>query len=104
MLLLCSFFRLRELFQVKNGSTTSLHFFLKKAKNLGRSDDAKWRKNRGWPNIYIFFQIDRLEPFFTDSVFRFRLRCFRFRIPDSGFHVLVLPMKYSVNLALDVQR
>ena len=27
MLLLCSFFRLKELFQVKNGSTTSLPFF-----------------------------------------------------------------------------
>ena len=33
-------------------------------------------------NIYIFFQIYRLEPSFTDSVFRFR---FRFRIPDSTF-------------------
>ena len=29
MLLLCSFFRLKELFQVKNGLTTSLLFFLK---------------------------------------------------------------------------
>ena len=27
MLLLCSFFRLKELFQVKNGLTMSLHFF-----------------------------------------------------------------------------
>ena len=27
MLLLCSFFRLKELFQVKNGLTTSLLFF-----------------------------------------------------------------------------
>ena len=27
MLLLCSFFRLKELFQVKNGLTTSLPFF-----------------------------------------------------------------------------
>ena len=27
ILLLCSFFRLKELFQVKNGSTTSLLFF-----------------------------------------------------------------------------
>ena len=32
-------------------------------------------------NIF-FFQIDRLEPSFTDSVLRFR---FRFRIPDSVF-------------------
>ena len=29
MLLLCSFFRLKELFQVKNGLTTSLLFFFK---------------------------------------------------------------------------
>ena len=38
-------------------------------------------------NIY-FFQIDRLEPSFTDSVFRFR---FRFRDSVSGFRLLVLP-------------
>ena len=51
MLLLCSFFRLKELFQVKNGVTTSLLFFFENAKNLGRSDDAKRRKKRGWPYI-----------------------------------------------------
>ena len=45
MLLLCSFFRLKELFQVKNGLTTSLLFF-ENAKNLGRSDDAKRRKKK----------------------------------------------------------
>ena len=54
MLLLCSFLRLKELFQVKNGLTTSLLFvlfcfFFLNAKNLGRSDDAKRRKKRGWP-------------------------------------------------------
>ena len=48
MLLLCSFFRLKELFQVKNGLTTSLPFFF--AKNLGWSNNAKRRKKRGWPN------------------------------------------------------
>ena len=32
MLLLCFFFRLKELFQVKNGSTTSLPFFKKMPK------------------------------------------------------------------------
>ena len=49
MLLLCSFFRLKELFQVKNGVTTSLLFFcfFENANNLGRSDDGKWRKKRG---------------------------------------------------------
>ena len=48
-LLLCSFFRLKELFQVKNGITTSLLFFFENAKNLGRSDDGKRRTKRGWP-------------------------------------------------------
>ena len=50
MLLLCSFFRLKELFQVKNGLTTSLLFFFENSKNVGRLDDAK-RKRRGdrWP-------------------------------------------------------
>ena len=47
MLLLCSFFRLKELFQVKNGVTT-FFFFFENAKNLGRSDDGKRRKKRGW--------------------------------------------------------
>ena len=50
MLLLCSFFRLKELFQVKNGLTTSFHrlflffvffFFFENATNLGRSYDTK---------------------------------------------------------------
>ena len=46
MLLLCSFFRLKELFQVKNGLTTSLLFFFEIAKNWGQSDDAKRRKKK----------------------------------------------------------
>ena len=46
MLLQCSLiFRLKELLQVKNGLTTSLLFF-ENAKNLGRSDDAKRRKEK----------------------------------------------------------
>ena len=45
MLLLCSFFRLKELFQVKNGITTSLLFF-ENAQNLGRSDDGKRREKK----------------------------------------------------------
>ena len=48
LLLLCLFFRLKELFQVKNGVTT-FFFFFENAKNLGRSDDGKRRKKRGWP-------------------------------------------------------
>ena len=38
---------------MKNGLTTSLlvFFFFENAKNLGRSDDAKRRKKRGWPNV-----------------------------------------------------
>ena len=66
-------------------------FFLKKAKNLGRSDDAKWRKNRGWPNTYIFFQIDRLEPSFTDSVsvcgVSVSVSVSVIPFPDSGFRI-----------------
>ena len=45
MLLPCSFFRLKELSQVKNGVTTSLvFFFFLNAKNLARSDDGKQKK------------------------------------------------------------
>ena len=46
MLLLNSFFRLKELFREKNGLT---YFFFENAENLGRSDDTKWRKKRRWP-------------------------------------------------------
>ena len=53
MLLLCSFFRLKELFQVKNGVTTWLLFFFFNAKNLGRSDDGKRRKRRRWPDTIL---------------------------------------------------
>ena len=49
MLFICPFFRLKELFQVKNGSTTSFLFFFENAKNLGWSDDAKRCKKKGWP-------------------------------------------------------
>ena len=55
--LLCSFFRLKELFQVKNGSTTSFHrpffSFFETAKNLGRSYDGERRKKRRWPNANL---------------------------------------------------
>ena len=52
MLLLCSFFRLKELFQVKNGVTMLLlfSFLFENGRNLGRLDNGKWRKKRGWPN------------------------------------------------------
>ena len=51
MLLLCSSFRLKESFKVKNSLTTSLlfFFFFENAKNLGRSDDNKRWKKRGSP-------------------------------------------------------
>ena len=49
-------FQIKELFQVKNGLTTSLLFVLFcfvffKCQKFGspRSDDAKRRKKRGWP-------------------------------------------------------
>ena len=57
MLLLCSFFRLKELFQVKDALTSSLRFlfffFLKMPKNLGRSDDAKRRKKKKKRMAYL---------------------------------------------------
>ena len=62
MLLLCSFFRIKELFQVKNGLTTSLHrlffvfVFFENVTNLGRSYDAKRRKKRGWPNANLLYR------------------------------------------------
>ena len=51
--------RLKELFQLKNGLTTSLlgFFFLENAKNLGRSDDAKRRKKRVWPKLTSFAKV-----------------------------------------------
>ena len=62
MLLVCSFFRLKELFQMKNSLTTSLQFFSENAKNLGRSDNAKRRKKRGWPNDLSRNEIYRFIP------------------------------------------
>ena len=52
MLLLCSFFRLKELFQVKNGLTTSLLlllFFLKIPKIWVGRTTLNGEKKRGWP-------------------------------------------------------
>ena len=52
MLLLHSFFRLKELFQVKNAVTTSLLFFLLKMPKIwvGRTT-VNGEKKRGWANI-----------------------------------------------------
>ena len=52
MLLLCPFFRLKELFQVKNAVTTSLLFFLLKMPKIwvGRTM-VNGEKKRGWANI-----------------------------------------------------
>ena len=49
MLLLCSFFRLKELFQVKNGVTTTLlFFFLKRPKiGVGRTTVNEEKKEDG---------------------------------------------------------
>ena len=111
MLLPCSFFRLRELFQVKNDSTTSLLFFFKKRQKIwvGRTTLNGEKIEDGLIYIYFFKSIawnplSRIPFPFAVFPFLFPFPWFRFRIPDSGFHVLVLPMKYSVHLALDVQR
>ena len=44
-LLLCSFFIISS----EKWFNYVVTFFFEKAKNLGRSDDAKRRKKRGWP-------------------------------------------------------
>ena len=51
MLLLCPFFRLKELFQdlVKNGSTTLFPFFLKMPKIWVDRMTLNGEKKRGWP-------------------------------------------------------
>ena len=49
MLLLCSFFRLKELFQVKNGITTSLLFFWKMPKTWVGRTTVNGEEKRGWP-------------------------------------------------------
>ena len=68
MLLLCAIFRLKELFQVKNGLTTSLLFFpLENAKNLGRSDDPKRRKKEDG------FTVISLNLYPVDNTIGFRL-------------------------------
>ena len=62
MLLLCSFFRLKELFQVKNGLTTPLLLFFQNAKNLGRSDDGKQRKKRmAYQDLSTFDKMSRIK-------------------------------------------
>ena len=35
-------------------------FFFENAKNLGQSDNAKWRKKRGWPKIKGEIKISHL--------------------------------------------
>ena len=66
MLLLCSFFRLKELFQVKNGLTTSLLFFLKMPKIwVGRTTVNGEKKEDGliasdaFPDIGSVGRIDK---------------------------------------------
>ena len=66
MLLLCSFFRLKELFQVKNGVTTSLLFFLKMPKIwVGRTTVNGEKKEDGliasdaFPDIGSVGRIDK---------------------------------------------
>ena len=65
MLLLCSFFRLKELFQVKNGLTKSLVFFLLKMPKIwvGRTtlngeekEDGliTWEKNRRKQTVHTY--------------------------------------------------
>ena len=63
MLLLCSFFRLKELFQVKNGVTTLLLFFLKMPRIwVGRTTVNGEKKEDGldaFPDIGSVGRIDK---------------------------------------------
>ena len=43
-------------------AVTICSFFLEKAKNLGRSDNAKWGKRGGWPKINKKKQTNFLRP------------------------------------------
>ena len=54
MPIICSFFRLTELFQVKNGLTTKLRFFLLKMLEVwvGRTT-LNGEKKRGWPKVNL---------------------------------------------------
>ena len=64
MLFLCSFFRLKELFQVKNGLTTSLLLVLKMLKIWVGRTTLNGEKKRGWPNENLngAISIKRIEP------------------------------------------
>ena len=53
MLLVCSFFKLKELFQEKNGLTKSLLFFFENAENLGRTTLKGEKKEDGRKRIRI---------------------------------------------------
>ena len=50
MLLLCSVFRLKELFQLKNGLTMSLLFFLEMPKIWVGRTTLNEDKKKEWPN------------------------------------------------------
>ena len=62
MLLLCSFFRLKNHFKLKMIELSRYfnfyYLFFENAKNLGRSDDANWRKKvDGLINFNMLFQL-----------------------------------------------
>ena len=57
LLLICSFFRLKELFQVKNGLTTSLLFFWKMPKNwVGQTTLKGEKKEDGLKDKKYYFR------------------------------------------------
>ena len=64
MLLLCSFFRLKELFQVKNGLTTSLpfvFFFLKIPKIWVGRKTLYGEKEKGGLNFAKLYRYDVMK-------------------------------------------
>ena len=61
-------FQIKQLFQLKNGLTTSLLFFcFENAKNLGRSGNAKRRK-RGWPYRAFRYKVVAMRSRFNTSL------------------------------------
>ena len=68
MLLLCSFFRLKELFQVKNGLTTSLLFFWKMLKIwVAQMMLTREKKEDGLTAKKIFPKSDTIKQSYKDT-------------------------------------
>ena len=91
-------FRIKRIISSKkwrNYFVTFLFFFFLNAKNLGRSDDDKRRKKRGWPNSQIWTNFPGVE-FLNALLKRFRLfnRSFRRALKFTLWQPQVFETKY----------